>query len=86
MSSVWWEWYCSLFPSTNPPSNDPSIHRCVCGHTFKFGWWQLLRMYLFEYYVYTCPQCQRRSRWRMIRYVVRTGDTNEIKRNNRWLD
>lgn len=86
MSRIWWEWYCSLFPSSSHEPNDPTLRRCRCGYTFKFNRWQLLKMYLFGEYIHTCPQCLRKSRWKMITYVVRKGDNEMIKRNNRLLE
>ena len=86
MSRVWWEWYCSLFPVDKKREIDPYTWRCKCGHTWKFSKFKLLLMFLFEDYVYTCPQCHRQSRYRMITHVVRETDTDKIRRNNRWID
>lgn len=83
---MFWEWYCSLFPSTPRQEIDPYKYHCKCGYSWKFTWWQLLLMYLFEYYTHTCPQCQRKSRYRMIRYVARVSDTEKIRENNRWIE
>ena len=86
MKDVFWEWYCSLFKPELKQEIDPYTWRCVCGHTWKFSKWQLLRMFLFKTYVYTCPQCHRKSRYRMVSHVARETDTEEIRENNRWLD
>ena len=86
MTDVFWEWFCSLFPEEEKEVIDPYTWRCVCGHTWKFSKWQLLRMFLFENYTYTCPQCQRKGLYRMSTHVVRDIDTDEIKEHNRWLD
>ena len=81
-----WEWWCSLFPSQKKEEIDPYTWFCKCGHRWRFNKFQLLLMFLFEDYVYTCPQCQRKSRYRMVTHVVRETDTDEIRENNRWLD
>ena len=86
MSMFSWEWFCNLFPHNRSESIDPYQWRCSCGHTWKFNKIQLLRMFLFDDYTHTCPQCQRQSRYRMITHVVREIDSEKIKRNNRWLD
>lgn len=86
MSKVWWEWYCSLFKGKDKKEIDPYTWRCVCGHQWKFSRLQLLRMFLFDDYIYTCPQCHRKSRYRMITHIVREIDTEEIKENNRCLN
>ena len=82
---MWWEWYCSLFPSKAKDEIDPYLWRCKCGHTWKFNKWHLLRMLFFEDYIYTCPQCLRKSRYRMITHIVRETDTREIIENNKRL-
>ena len=80
-----WEYYCSLFPKKSEEIIDPKEWRCSCGYRFKFSRWQLLRLYLQDKYVFTCPQCLRKSTYRMITHVVRDIDSDEIKDNNRWL-
>ena len=77
MTDIFWEWFCSLFPAQEKEVIDPYQYRCICGHKWKFNKWQLLKMFLFENYTYTCPQCT---------HVVRDIDTEEIKEHNRWLD
>lgn len=83
---MWWRWLCSLYPPHKSQSIDPYRWRCSCGHTWKFNKLQLLWMHLFDDYIYTCPQCHRKSRYRMISHVVRDMDTDEIRENNRWLE
>ena len=86
MSDIFWEWFCSLFPAQEKEVIDPYEYRCQCGHKWKFSKWQLLKMFLFENYVYTCPQCHRKSLYRMVTHVVRETDTEAIRENNKWLD
>ena len=83
---MYWEWFCSLFPHRKVQDIDPYEYRCTCGYRWHFTWWQLLWMHLFEDYIHTCPQCQRKSRYRMLSHVVRENDTEEIRENNRWID
>ena len=82
---MFWEWYCSLFPRDNHKEIDPYLWRCPCGYSWKFNKLQLLRMYLTGEYIHTCPQCLRKSRYRMITHVVREIDTEEIKKHNQML-
>lgn len=83
---VWWEWFSSLFKAQEKEEIDPYTWLCKCGHTWKFSKWQCLLMLFFEDYIYTCPQCQRKSRYRMITHIVRESDTESIKENNRMLE
>lgn len=86
MSKVWWDWYCALFKQVKKSESvDPYTWRCHCGYTWKFNQLQLLIMFLFDDYIHTCPQCHRKSRYRMITHVVREIDTDKIRENNRWL-
>lgn len=43
-------------------------------------------MFLHDDYTYTCPQCMRQSRYRMITHVVRETDTDKIRENNKWIN
>lgn len=86
MSNVYWEWLCSLYKSREKTTIDPYLWRCPCGHTWRFNRLQLLWMFLHEDYVHTCPQCLRKSRYRMITHTVRETDTEEIRRYNRGLE
>ena len=86
MRDMSWEWLCSLTQPQEREVIDPYQYRCLCGYKWKFSWWQLLRMFIFGDYIHTCPQCQRKARYRMITHVVRDIDTEAIKENNRWLD
>ena len=83
---VWWNWYCSLFKAQKKADIDPYTWSCKCGHRWRFKKWQLLLMFLFEDYIHTCPQCQRKSRYRMISYVTREKDTESIKENNKMVE
>ena len=80
------EWYASLFKSPPREDIDPYQWKCVCGYKWKFNKFQLLRMFLFKYYTHTCPQCQRKSRYRMVSHVVRDINTKDIIEHNRWLE
>lgn len=83
---VWWEWFSSLFPSYKSEKIDPYLWTCThCGYTWKFGWFSLLRMFIFGELIHTCPQCLYKSRYKMITHVVREVDTDKIRENNRWL-
>ena len=86
MRDMFWEWLCSLTQSQKTIDIDPFVWRCQCGYKWKFSKWQLLKMFLSDYYVHTCPNCQRKSRYRMVSHVARETDTEEIRENNRWLD
>lgn len=82
----WWKWYCSLFPSRRYEEVDPYLWQCQCGYKWRFSKIQLLHMYLTGEYIHKCPQCQRKSRYRMITHVVHELDTDEIKEHNRCLE
>ena len=86
MRDVYWEWFCSLFPSYKSEDIDPYTWVCHCGRKWKFNRIQLLRMYLFKNYIYTCPQCQRQGTFRMLCHVVRDIDSDEVKQNNRMIE
>jgi len=80
------EWYSSLFKSSKKANIDPYTWTCIhCGKKWRFGRLALLKMFLCDDYIHTCPQCQYKSRYRMIYHVVREMDTEEIRENNRWL-
>ena len=83
---VWWDWFCSLFETQEKADIDPYTWMCKCGHRWRFNKWQLLRMFFFEDYIYTCPHCQRKSRYRMITHVVRESDTDYIRENNKMVE
>lgn len=80
-----WEWL-SQFYSYESPDIDPYLWRCSCGHTWRFNKLELLKMFLFPDYTHTCPQCQRQSRYRMIKHIVREIDTDKIREHNRCLE
>lgn len=82
---MYWEWFCSLFRTKERQTIDPYLWRCSCGFTWKFSRFELLWMFLHDDYTFTCPHCQRQSRYRMITHVVRETDTDEIREHNRWL-
>lgn len=84
ISDVFSEWYASLF-NIRHKVIDPFHWSCSCGYTWKFSKWQLVMMLLKDDYVHTCPQCQRKSRYRMISHVVRDTPTDEIIKHNKML-
>jgi hypothetical protein len=69
--SVWWEWYCSLFPSSEHEVVDPREWKCECGYTWHFGMISKIRMLLFGEIVHTCPNCLRKKRFHMITNIIR---------------
>ena len=84
---VWWEWYCSLFPSAEHEAIDPREWKCVCGYTWHFGLFQKLRMLLFGSMVHTCPQCGHKKRFRMITNIVREiSNEKDLTENNKRLE
>lgn len=86
MTEVFFDWLASLYKSEPKDDIDPFSWKCVCGHKWHFNKWQLLRMFLFKNYTYTCPQCHRKSRYRMITHVIRDKNSKEIDKHNRMLE
>lgn len=85
MSDMFWEWYSSLM-SMRKKVIDIYLWRCSCGYTWKFSKLQLLKMFLKDEYIHTCPQCQRQSRYRMITHVIRDTPTDEMIEHNKMLE
>ena len=50
---------------------DPLEHRCRCGYRFHISIFQKLLMLLFGDYLFICPVCHRRLKFRLVYHVVK---------------
>ena len=86
-NKVWWEWYCSLFPQSEHEVIDPREWKCECGHSWHFSLFQKMRMLMFGSMVYTCPNCRRKKRFRMITNIVReTTNEKDLAEHNKKME
>lgn len=80
---VWWDWYCSLFPSKEHKKINPKKRHCECGYTWEFNKIQTLILFLKGTRIITCPQCQRRIKFKFVYHIVNerlTIDENKINK------
>lgn len=81
-----WEYYCSWYPKKEYEKTDPLKNKCNCGYEFKFNFFQKLLMLIKEDYVFTCPQCLHKRKYRLICHIVRdVGNERELIKHNNLL-
>ena len=78
---VYWEWFCSLFPSYTAPIVDAELQKCECGHTWHFNKLDYIRMILFNHITVTCPQCHRKHYYRLSYHTIEEADQTRTENN-----
>ena len=81
IDKVYWEWFCSLVPNYTAPKIDAKLKKCECGYSWHFNKLHYILMLIFDGYVFTCPQCQRKHYYRLFYHAVEEHEETRAGNN-----